>query len=480
MAESEWDFLDKQRVMPLTYKYNPEKLGSYTNTQPKIQSPRAGGGSLGGGLMGNPAPATSSKTGNSFGGALGKFLGPVLKKGVNAAKDWLNDTPSTGLEEVPKIPDTFTKPITGVQVPLRPPTGIGDVFNPSTWTGAHNPFNGFDNLPYKSEAFNPKNYEGTLYDGSIGKIGLDFDPTLNYQKPSAIQEKIGDMMDTAGKVVSVANIGKGIYDLTQGAGGKGGSDLAAGIGGMFVPGVGLAKGAFDLVMGIGQYIKGRGRQYNFYHPYAIDAIQDKNGLKLVRMGSRDSTDDARDLAQRNLMAGSGGNFVDYSEAGPAAGMDSYLVQSPDTGEMYWIDPMKYMDTTPYGYDSVQDMKDAYWEGLAVDYDKTLPENYNELVSAWKDNLNASFLQEMLTGGIDFDHAGVSRLKHGAFMDKGDVALQYGSDSVNNLLRMNELRDMYNNASQFIDTSSYQDWTNPGMPEETWKSTGFDPNMEYGI
>lgn len=475
-SNNDWDFLDKKRTLPLSYKYKPEQLGSYSMEGPKGAAPVQGRS----GLMGSSAPVTSA-SGTSYGGLLGSFLKPILNKGYEAIKEKITQNPEApaapSLPEVPEIPDSFYKPI-DIKLPLRPPTGFGDPFSsiPNPGYSLTNP------LPnYPSEAFNPKNYEGTLYDGSIGRIGEDFDPTLNYQKPP-----LGSgLMDKIKKGFSLVNIGKGIYDITQGAGGKGGVDLASGIGSSFVPGIGLAKGAFDLVMGIGQYIKGRGRQYNFYHPYAVDSIQDKGGLKLTRLNFEDSDEDALRKYQENLKAGSGGNFFpggdkynDLQLTQPSK--NSYLVQDPESGGMYWVDPLKYTGMKSY-FDELGLGDDRLMGFVGMGGESpALPENYSQLEKDWNNRINSMFLNDMVTNGLNFEHAGVSKLQAGPFGDKGYVSTIPGRENLNSLIRMNELVDMYNKATTVMDIGDYANWSDPGMLNPIWKNTGYNPAMEYGI
>lgn len=198
----DWDFLkDKSRTAPLTYKYKPTQLGKYDMSGPRIQ---AGAPASGGGLMSSPAPVTS-QNGTGFSGALGSFLKPIIKKGTQYLKDKLTASPpSTDLPDVPEIPDSFYKP-PEITLPNRPPTGIGDVWKPETWTGELNPFTGIA-PDYKSQAFNPENYmDGDwLYNGEFSNVDTSGLDKLNYQMPQG-----GGLMDSLGEM------GGKLYEMYQ-------------------------------------------------------------------------------------------------------------------------------------------------------------------------------------------------------------------------------------------------------------------------
>ena len=342
--------------------------------------------------------------------------------------------------------------------------------------------------------FNPKAYEGTLYDpqnpfglteaqwlaqqealnsGSLLEEGLGLgknsDLTGGLSDMGGVGDEIADqtgnsgLMDNIGKGIGLANLAKGIYGLTQGSGGKGGVDLATGIGSQLMPGIGLLSGGFNAIMGIGQAIKGHGRQYNFYHPYGVDAVEDADGNRIIKFGSKDSSGDANDLAAQYSGIGKG-NFVDdYSREGWAHPYQ-YYVKSKDGGPGYWLDPLKYIGQK--NYDDFYGINQGYIDGVPVaDFGSNrLPDNALSRQD-YNDRLNALFLNKIATEGFNPDAQGVSQIVHGQFKDKGDVAFSPGSKSMNSLLRMNELENLYKNGG-LMDISPYQNWSGPGIPELT--------------
>ena len=295
-------------------------------------------------------------------------------------------------------------------------------------------------------------------------------------------EGIGSgMMDGLNKALPFIQGAKGIYGLTQGSGAQGGVDLATGAGSYFVPAFGWAKAGFDTIMGVGNYIKGRGRQYDHWRPYAIDTIKDKNGVNITKFGYKNASSDANEMGQQNAEAGSGGSFIggqyDY---GQGRGSE-YMVTDPDTGKMYWLNPNEYMGQQSYNdyYGLNEGMVDGVEVGMGG-YTPQRPENMMGRED-YNNRLSGMFSQEMNENGIDFGGKGLTEIQHGQFKDEGDTAMRQGYSNPDFLVFTEDLKRIYQQGAA-MDTSQYgADYQAPTLAAPVYADNGLgsDPTY-YGI
>jgi hypothetical protein len=293
-----------------------------------------------------------------------------------------------------------------------------------------------------------------------------------------------DLLSGLGKLASVIGIGKGIYGLTQGSGGQGGVDLATGIGANFIPAFGLIKGFFDTAMGIGQYVRDQGRQYDYYHPYINNQMMSEDGYRVMNVGFEDKIGDAAGRGMDN------GSFVatydPYNtpfQTGRGRGGGNIIEKD---GQYYYIDDVAdYLGVDDYSeYLAANGLArpDAMMDFAGMSGTTEMGDWYSEFQDSgllgfndYQNYLNDTFINSITQEGINWDSDAISRAEHGLFKDQDVMGVGAKVDP-NHLVRMNEMNDLLGRTDQYLDASNYADWEAPVLPTYTRPEQEYDDEL----
>ncbi|RKY41410.1 MAG: hypothetical protein DRP85_06485 [Candidatus Makaraimicrobium thalassicum] len=431
------------------------------------------------------------------------FAGPTYQEPPHVS----NPAPNyTGAD--PYDPAHYQGTLTDAELPNNNP-----VTDPSNYQGTLT-----GTADTSNPVFNPDSYQGTLYDpsnplglteaewvtqqglmnsGSLLQEGMGLASNAGLagglsdmggvadeivEQGGGMMDSAGGMMDSAGKFVAGAGIANGIYGLSQGSGGKGGADLAAGVGAYFVPGFGWVKAAFDVGMGIGSFARSQGRVHDYFHPYMRNQIEGANGSTVMNVGFKDSLDDAaeqgysddafyKDNGQYDLhpnqiggtrtMVEKDGAYYFIDDIAGYSGVESYDDYVLANGGSPYDNSMGVLgmgDDTRPSYD-----KQAEDIGL---YSRT---QYNSFV-------NDVFAHDVSVNGVNFESDFITGAQHGDYKGQDTMGTR-AEPNISGLVKTGEMNRMMDNSQQFLDTSKYADYVRPELPNgDNYKPIPIDYDM----
>jgi len=384
---------------------------------------------------------------------------------------------------------------------------IDDSLSPRNWTWdagsgrfvSNNP-GVWDAGKYTGSLYDPNNpfglddeawagLSGLLNSGSLAEEGLGLAKNAGLagglsdmggvaDEIAGLGESGSGFMGGAGKALAAVAALKGAYDLTQGGGGKAGADLATGIASYFVPAVGIIKGIFDVGMGIGRYVKSRGRQHDYYHPYVRNQIETPGGYRLMNVGWEDKRNDALKQKMGDNLFSRGQNVIEKD------------------GEYYFLDNVAgYLGLDTWDeYLAANGLARPYQDDLAaqagmggtMEEGNWLDEFQKSGLMGERDYqkyLNDAFLHSIATEGINWDSDAIKKAQHGLFKNQDTMGTTWEADNAKRLVRILEMEMLKDRYTRFADISGYKDWQAPELPtyqrqepEDPW---GYDEGY-YGM